>query len=751
MVAKVQDNWRIKVINPLEKFKHRNIAKVATAYAVVGWLMLQMTEIILPTFNAPQWIAQTIIFVVIMGFPIALLIAWASEMKSDVNDHASGESTLESSAIKASVGQVPKRLFYSVGAISVSVIGLFAFYVSTSLFDVNSPNEESSRTTGGAQIETAQNFRGPRFSLNLGATGYRPLHNTTTDLALSNNGRLLAFLDHGETTSEIFIKDLLFPDSTRSLGTIGWVQGSGQMFFSEDGEWLHFIDNGQLKRIRVEGGQFQTLNEAITVVRSGFSSFDDNLIYSNIGDGKLYKQILSTGETSKIEVNEDGGRFYSWPRILPDYAHLLVTSSDNATSVGDGNIQVIGLESGVAKTLIRTASNAQYVNSGHIVFIRDAALWAVPFDLESLTLSGAQVPVIQGIETNSQYGHATFSVSELGRLTYLPGKDGGELGEELELKWISKDGEVTGSNLTTASYGHIELSPTENRAAFTIYTGDGSSDVWVWDLGRGTLGRRTFDGKASRSIWSANGDTLYYRHLDLGLRAVAANGTEQPITLFETDSPLWPQTISPDGSAIIFNTGQPYATYRLTLDDEIAGSKELSAEVVDLTPVVPLFLSAEISPTGDFISYCSNESGLNQIYVRPWPEIERGKWQASISGGCGATWDSSKELLYYQLSGAMYEVPYSLGEYNDQGKPTLIEFDIPTELEAMGRRNFVYSPNTWDPYDYSKDRDQFIVVGRIGSALEGLEEELLSAQTTLVVVENWFDELLSLAPSARSL
>ena len=316
---------------------------------------------------------------------------------------------------------------------------------------------------------------------------------------------------------------------------------------------------------------------------------------------------------------------------------------------------------------------------------------------------------------------------------------------------MSKDGEVSGSNLTTASYGHIELSPTENRAAFTIYTGDGSSDIWVWDLGRGTLGRRTFDGKASRSIWSANGDTLYYRHLDLGLQAVAANGTEQPITLFETDSPLWPQTISPDGSEIIFNTGQPYATYRLTLDDELAESKELSAEVVDLTPVVPLFLSAEISPTGDFISYCSNESGLNQIYVRPWPEIERGKWQASISGGCGATWDSSEELLYYQLSGAMYEVPYSLGEYNDQGKPTLIEFEIPTELEAMGRRNFVSSPNTWDPYDYSEDRDQFIVVGRIGSALEGLEEELLSAQTTLVVVENWFDELLSLAPPARSL
>ena len=49
----------------------KNVAKVGTAYAVVDWLTLQLKEIILPTFNAPQWIAQTIIFVVIMGFPFA--------------------------------------------------------------------------------------------------------------------------------------------------------------------------------------------------------------------------------------------------------------------------------------------------------------------------------------------------------------------------------------------------------------------------------------------------------------------------------------------------------------------------------------------------------------------------------------------------------------------------------------------------------------------------------------------------------
>ena len=731
-----------------ERFKHRNIAKIATAYAVVGWIMLQVIEIVLPTFNAPQWIAQTIIFVVIMGFPIALLIAWASEIKSgryekDIGDGTSGPVIENKKAV-----EIPKRLFYTVGAVSISVIGLFAFYVSTVLFSVDRQSVNTNLLSSeNEQISISQNYRGPRFSINLGSTGFRALHNTSTDVAISDDGRLLAFLDHGAQSSEILVRDLLFPDSVRSIGTVGWVQGSGQMFFSEDGEWLHFIDNGRLKRVRVEGGQYQTLSDTAQPVRSTFVSFEDRLIFGESTDGLPYEQVLSTGEIREIPIGNEESRFYSWPRVLPGFTHLLLTSSDNLTSVGTGNIELLDLENGSLTTIIRAASNAQYVNSGHIIFVRDASIWAVPFDLESLTLSGAQVPVIQGIESNGQYGHATFSVSSAGRLVYLAGTDGGEVGEQNQLRWISKDGGFEDASVPVQSYGHLDLSPSQDQATFTVYTDDGSSDVWVWDINRGTLGRRTFEGQASRSIWSPDGTTLYYRHSESGLKAVAANGTEQPVTVFETNSLVWPQTVSPDGSSIVFTNGQPYSAYRLSLGNESSQTNELAAELLELAPLIPPWLQAEISPDGNFIAYCSNETGANHIYVRPWPEINRGKWQVTIEPACALVWDHSGDSMYFLGPEAMQQISYSIGELDENGKPSLIEFGIPEAISGISTPNIVNSPNAWKAFDYSSERGQFIGIGRVGAFLEGSEEELLSAQTTLTVVENWLEEVASLAPA----
>src|SRR3954452_13313867 len=62
------------------ELKRRNVYKVAVAYAVVGWLVIQMGSTILPTFHAPEWVVQTLIVIVALGFPIALVVAWAFEM-----------------------------------------------------------------------------------------------------------------------------------------------------------------------------------------------------------------------------------------------------------------------------------------------------------------------------------------------------------------------------------------------------------------------------------------------------------------------------------------------------------------------------------------------------------------------------------------------------------------------------------------------------------------------------------------------
>src|SRR6476660_2985136 len=62
------------------ELKRRNVYKVAIAYAVVGWLVIQISSTVLPTFHAPEWILQTLLVLVALGFPIALIIAWAFEL-----------------------------------------------------------------------------------------------------------------------------------------------------------------------------------------------------------------------------------------------------------------------------------------------------------------------------------------------------------------------------------------------------------------------------------------------------------------------------------------------------------------------------------------------------------------------------------------------------------------------------------------------------------------------------------------------
>ena len=728
--------------NPLEKFKHRNIAKVATAYAVVGWLMLQLTEIILPTFNAPQWIAQTIIFVVIMGFPIALLIAWASEMRSDHYDGNSHEDRLVASNDTAIRGSIPKKLFYSVGVLSISVIGLFAFYVSTVLFSVEEGNSFSS---GNANLDrtgayTRGNYRSFRSGLNLGVTGRRVFHNTDTDIAISADGMKLAFLRHGPSgTSELFLKDLGSLNTERALGTLEGTGGSGLMFFSQDNNWLHFISGGSLNRVRVEGGAFQTLGSQISVLRSGYTTLGDQVIFSNTADSKLYSISGSGMSAEPLPMSglSDAGKVLTWPSRLPNSQFLLVTSSDSPDRVGIGRIEIYDVISGETRPLIETASNARYVQSGHVVFVREGALWAVPFDSETMEVTGLEVPVIQGIETNSNYGHATYSISSEGRLVYLPGDDGASSVAVTQLTSLSREGNDLGNILGEQQYGHVQIAPAGNALSVTIYQPDGTSDIWVYDLARKTLGRRTFEGKGSRSIWSADGQYLIYSYGAEGLRSVASDGTEPPVTIINTSSTAKPTSSTASGD-IVFDTGTPTKIFRLPGGRE--ANNEIIADELDLSPSYNPNPVATVSPDGNWIAYTSTESTLRHIFVRPYPEVVGGKWQVSVEPGFQAIWShNSPEIFYWADGNRQFSVPYSVGEVGVNGRPNLIQFGVPKQIFA---RAGVVGPQTIPAWDYFDQDDSFVFLEGEG----GDTQDSASAITELVVVENWFEELRALAP-----
>ena len=716
-----------------ERFKQSNIAKIVIGYSLVVWVLIQLIEAVLPTFETPLWVAQTLTFLLILGFPIALLVGWAYEKLPARSNDTDGDQSVPQPA-----HSTPRKTLVLVGVGSCAVIGLFGFYMMPFIFDQSAFNGPS---TGSQQNLAApmSNFRGIRSSLLIGETGVRNFHNTRSDIAITKDGRHLAFLRHDGTESELFIRDLSEFNSERSLGIINNIQGSGLMFFSEDDEWLHFINGGKLARVRFEGGSFQSISDNINVLRSGFTSFNEQVIFSNAADSQLYSIPVSGGTAVKLELDEtDEDRVYVWPRALPNESHLLVTSADNVNRIGSGAIELYDLENGVLTRIIETASNATYVSTGHIVFIRDSALWSVPFDIDTLEITGPQVPVIQNIENNSAYGHATYAISDTGKLFYIGGTDVGGGGSANRATWVSRDGNPVSTILEPNLHSHLSLSPAEDQFAVTIYEDSGASDIWVWDLARQTLGRRTFDGQSSYPIWSPDGSQLIYFSDTYGLKAVASNGTEQPVELIKTTTLAEPTSVSDDGT-VVFSMGSPLKVYAFDPNANAAG--ERVATELDLAPTIPDWHGTKISPDGNWLAYVSNEAGVNHVYVRPYPDINGGKWQVSTIDGLMILWSpQTSELFYESQDFRQMRVGYSVGLEDENGKPTLFELEVPQEMFRRGSDRNAATRPTWD---YSVSRDQFLILER--GTNDDTAQQVLAAQTNVSMVEDWFMELSSLS------
>ncbi|MGB9476546.1 MAG: hypothetical protein WCE87_15890, partial [Candidatus Udaeobacter sp.] len=98
----------MKIGNFFAELKRRNVYKVAVAYAVVVWLVIQVSSTVFPTFHAPEWVVQTLVVLVALGFPIALAIAWAFELTPE------GLKRTEDVELAASARRPRKRVWIFV-------------------------------------------------------------------------------------------------------------------------------------------------------------------------------------------------------------------------------------------------------------------------------------------------------------------------------------------------------------------------------------------------------------------------------------------------------------------------------------------------------------------------------------------------------------------------------------------------------------------------------------------------------------
>jgi Tol biopolymer transport system component len=699
------------------ELKRRNVVKVGVAYAIVAWLLVQIIVSIEEPLNLPDWTDTLVIVLLGFGLAIAILLAWAYELTPD-GIRAAGDVQPTESVTRVT-GQ---RLNYFI-------VGLLVIAVGFLVIDQYVVGPEINGSPPGAVEEFRTAFDStapaPRYSIILGSTeSMTSLLLLSTQMALSRDGRRIAYaaMVYGEL--QLFIRDLdqlvprAIPDTAGALAP----------FFSPDGQWIAFAQQGGgFRKIPASGGTPQTLAADRQFETSGFWTEDGTILFTDATDGALHRVSAEGGISQPLGPFPDEGEIHSWPHPLPGGNEILITAGADSEA-RTARIALLNTETGEVRTVIEQGYNARYLPTGHIAFIRDASLWAVPFDLSRLEIVGEEVPVVQGVETASSYGSAAYSFSDDGRLIYLPGIDT-EAEQSQTLVWVDHDGNEEPLALPR-SYRWADVSPSGERIAVGIDEG-GNEDIWIYDLARTSLSRLTFDPAVdSLPRWAPDGERVVFSSTrgDGGLWWRAADGTGQAEQI-ETD-PLarFPDSFSPDGSQLVYAAGPPFDLYVLSLEGDGTAQPLTSTDHNEL--------AGAISPDGSWIAYHSNEHGRLQVFVRPFPNVEDGIWQISREGGAIPVWSPDGRELYYRWGGG------GLGS-------TVFAASIESEPDfSAGTPSLLFygtyvGAGPQSGLDISADGERFLLLK------DTARVEQVPGQTVLVAVESWFDEVNRRVPRSE--
>ena len=385
---------------------------------------------------------------------------------------------------------------------------------------------------------------------------------------------------------------------------------------------------------------------------------------------------------------------------------------------------------GTPKILLQGGSQAQYLSSGHLVYVASGTLRAVAFDLKRLELSGAHVPVVPQVVILPT-GTAEFDVARNGTLVYVTG--GAAVAPPRSLVWVDRQGhEEAIRGVPLRSYVNPRLSPDETRVALDVR--DQENDIWIWEFGRGTFARLTIDpGVDQGPLWMPDGSVVFSSQAggtSGSLFRQPADGTRTPERLTETANTARPSTVSPDGTRVLFSEAGSTTGLDVKM---LALAKDNRVEPLMQTPFAER--NAEISPDGRWVAYESNESGEFQIYVRPFPDVTKGKWPVSIGGGTQPLWArNGQELFYLGPSDTLMSVRVKRDATWSAATPTkLIE----------GRYYRGGGSITSRTYDVSADGKRFLMIKEAASSGPS------AAPPSIVVVQNWFEELWRLVPATR--
>lgn len=542
-----------------------------------------------------------------------------------------------------------------------------------------------------------------------------------TAVALSPVDRLLVFSGQAGGEQRLYRRPLDRAEAEPIPGT----EGGDSPFFSPDGRWIGFWADGQIRKVAVAGGPVVAICEAMPLFGVHWGA-DDRIVFAQRVGG-LWQVAARGGPPSGLTSLGEHELSHRLPHVLPGGDAVLFTVRRFFSQWQDSTIEVYVRSTGERRRLIDSGADARYVPSGHVVFARAGALFAAPFDLRRLVVTGDPVGVLedvmQAISAGTPVidtGAAQFSLDSAGTLVYVPGGIHPTAADAL--MWVDTSGRTEPLDAPPRRYTAPRLSPDGRRIAVSIASASLGFDIWTYDLDRGTLAPLTFTGSSIFPVWTPDGSRVTFSSIVEGRRDifwVAADGSTRPERLISSDHEQDPADWSPDGRTLVFVERHP----------ETKG--DIRALSLDTNSDTPILASAfdeiepALSPDGRWLAYASDESGRHEVYVRPFPGPGP-RYAVSTDGGREPAWSRDGGTLYYT------------GTVVAPGEPLLAASITPGATFSAGRSRRLFdvwpylTANRIRGYDTSADGRLLMVKGA---------EVTPTPVTHIRVVLNWFDEV----------
>jgi eukaryotic-like serine/threonine-protein kinase len=465
-----------------------------------------------------------------------------------------------------------------------------------------------------------------------------PATDRPADFALSPDGKQIAFVAKGEGASQLWLRALAAATAQPLPGT----EGATAPFWSPDSRFIGFFAAGALKRLDPGGGQPQTLAPAGNVAMGTWGA-DGTILFAR-GPGDPLVRVGATGG-AVTEVTRLGpqGITHRGPKFLPDGRRFLFLSS-----AGPAPDIYLGALDGSTPIRVTTATSfVAYSPPGWMWWQRAGALMAQRLDLKKGALTGEPVTVANGV--------GAVSVSTTGLVAYrtVPTR-------KRQLTWVDRSGTARGTvGEPDETIAAPRVSPDGRRVAM-FREAQGNLDVWLLD---GALASRmTFDASADVfPVWSPDGTRVAYRSLRSGNSEIyqkVTSGAGAEELLVTSELAKYPSGWSADGRFLLY-----FTTGSKTRGDiwVLPMSGDRKPFVFLQTPFNEVW--GQFSPDGRWVAYQSNESGRDEVYLRPFAPSAAsvGQTQVSTAGGVEPTWRfDGKELYFINPAGEMMAVPVTL-------------------------------------------------------------------------------------------